>query len=90
MATSVLDVGYRIARQALVEKPEYVANDDDLDASFFPNGGPTASPTPTAAAQAPSAHNILSGWRNLETANGPPSPLPRWPLSRAAQKQFCP
>jgi hypothetical protein len=34
MATSALDVGDRVARQALVEKPEYVPSDDDLDAIF--------------------------------------------------------
>lgn len=44
MATSHLDLGEQIARQALVEKPSYIACDDDLDASFFPNGAPSAAP----------------------------------------------
>lgn len=44
MATPRLDLGEQIARQALVEKPAYVACNDDLDPSFFPNGGPTAGP----------------------------------------------
>jgi len=38
-------LGEQIARQVLVEKPSYVACNDDLDPSFFPNGGPAASPT---------------------------------------------
>src|ERR1700720_3613331 len=46
MATSALDVGDRVARQALVEKPVYVADDSDLDPSFFSNGGLTAGPAP--------------------------------------------
>ena len=44
MATSALDVGERMARQALVEKPVYVADDSDLPLSFFPNGAPSAVP----------------------------------------------
>jgi len=51
MATSALDVGDRVARQALVEKPVYIADDSDLDPSFFSNGGLTAGPAPTPAAQ---------------------------------------
>jgi integrase len=42
MATSALDVGDRVARQALVEKPEYVPSDDDLDAIF----GISSTPSP--------------------------------------------
>jgi integrase len=34
MTTSALDVGDRVARQALVEKPEYVSSDDDLSPIF--------------------------------------------------------
>jgi integrase len=43
MATSALDVGARLGRQALVEKPVYVADDSDLDSSFFPNGALSAA-----------------------------------------------
>jgi integrase len=38
MATSALDVGDRVARRALIEKPVYVADDTDLDPSFFHEG----------------------------------------------------
>jgi integrase len=39
MATSLrLELGEQIARQALVERPSYVASDDDLDPSFYPEG----------------------------------------------------
>jgi integrase len=48
LSTSQLNLGEKIARQTLVEPPAYTACDDDLDLSFFPNGGPTASPTPAA------------------------------------------
>src|SRR5258708_29726551 len=44
MAASQLDLGEQLSRQALVEKPSYMACDDDLDASFFPNGAPSAAP----------------------------------------------
>jgi integrase len=40
MATSAIDVGDRVARQALVEKPVYLADDSDLDPSFFLEGVP--------------------------------------------------
>jgi integrase len=41
---SYLTIGEQQARQSLVEKPVYVADDSDLDPSFFPNGarGPSA------------------------------------------------
>ena len=42
MATSALDVGDRVARQALVEKPEYVPSDGDLDPIF----GISSAPSP--------------------------------------------
>lgn len=41
---SYLALGEQQARQALVEKPVYVADDSDLDPSFFPNGAPSAAP----------------------------------------------
>jgi integrase len=40
---SYLTLGEQQARQALVEKPVYVADDSDLDSSFFPNGAPSAA-----------------------------------------------
>jgi integrase len=40
---SYLTIGEQEARQALVEKPIYVADDSDLDSSFFPNGAPSAA-----------------------------------------------
>ncbi|MCU1240592.1 MAG: hypothetical protein JWO71_1318 [Candidatus Acidoferrum typicum] len=40
---SYLTLGEQQARQALVEKPVYVADDSDLDPSFFPNGSPRAA-----------------------------------------------
>ncbi len=40
IAASALDVGNRIARQALVEKPAYAPSDDDLDPIF----GVTSAP----------------------------------------------
>lgn len=42
MATSVLDVGDRVARQALVEKPEYVPSDGDLDSIFGASSAPSS------------------------------------------------
>src|ERR1700676_1419765 len=42
MATSALDVGDRVARQALVEKPEYGPSDGDLDPIF----GISSAPSP--------------------------------------------
>jgi hypothetical protein len=41
MATSPrLNLGERVARQALVEKASYTGCDSDLDRSFFPDGIP--------------------------------------------------
>ena len=40
---SYLTLGEQQARQAIVEKPIYVADDSDLDSSFFPNGAPSAA-----------------------------------------------
>jgi integrase len=40
---SYLTLGEQQARQALVEKPVYVADHCDLDPSFFPNGAPSAA-----------------------------------------------
>jgi integrase len=49
---SYLTLGEQRARQALVEKPVYVADDSDLDSSFFPNGAPgAASPQRTFRSQ---------------------------------------
>ena len=42
MATSHLDLGEQIARQALVEKPEYVPSDGDLDSIFGASSAPSS------------------------------------------------
>ena len=44
MATSALDVGDRVARQALVEKPEFVPSNDDLGPIFGVSSAPAPSP----------------------------------------------
>ncbi len=48
---SYLTLGEQQARQALVEKPVYVADDSDLDPSFFPNGPSAAPPQRTFHSQ---------------------------------------
>jgi integrase len=48
---SYLTLGEQQGRQALVEKPAYVADDSDLDSSFFPNGPSAASPQRTFHSQ---------------------------------------
>jgi|HubBroStandDraft_5_1064220.scaffolds.fasta_scaffold2711443_1 hypothetical protein len=55
MATSPrLNLGERVARQALVEKASYTGCDSDLDRSFFPDGIPD-NPAPEPSL---SGHNI--------------------------------
>src|SRR5712664_4538605 len=48
---SYLTIGEQQARRALVEKPVYVADDSDLDPSFFPNGPSAAPPHRTFRSQ---------------------------------------
>jgi integrase len=41
-ASPRLNLGERVARQTLVERPSYIASDDDLDPAFFPGAEPGA------------------------------------------------
>jgi integrase len=75
MATFALDVGDRVARQALVEKPSYTANDDDLDASFFLNGALSAASAAPAITFLSQYRNWIEGLRNREWAPVAPSTL---------------
>jgi integrase len=45
MASSYLEVGQRVARQALIERPSYSATDADLDPIFGESSETTLSPT---------------------------------------------
>ena len=63
-ATSHLDLGNQIARRALVEYPTYVADDSDLDLSFFlPEGIPEAPP-PEPITFYSQYHRWIDGLRN--------------------------
>ena len=74
MATSALDVGARVARQALVEKPVYVADDSDLDLSFFPEGIP-ATPNREPITFLSQYHKWMDELKNREYSPVSPATL---------------